>query len=337
MFDVITIGGATRDITFVNGKGEVVNTPEDLIAQKKICFEYGAKFYSEETYFSFGGGAANIAFGLAKLGLKVSAVLKIGKDENGKAIKRNLSGAGINIDLVQQDKNLKTGISFIIILEHKKERTIFACRGANEKLKIKNEKLKRTIKNSKWIYLTSLSGNWKENFDKIIKLVKKNKIKLAFNPGSLQIKAGAKALKEILGITDILFVNKDEAIELVISSLGRRHDIVSLARLLKTIHKFGPEIVVITDGNNGAYVLSDKKIFRAMATDKKIIDATGAGDAFGSGFLGGLILKDNKIDQALKYGIVNSESVITVRGAQNGLLDRKEIDKKIGRIKVKRL
>lgn len=342
MFDVITIGGATRDISFVSDQGKIINTPKDLTAQKKLCFEYGAKFYSEETYFSFGGGASNIAFGLAKLGLNVSTILKIGKDSNGEAIKKNLSGAGISTNLIQEDKNLKTGISFIIILKSKRDRTIFAYRGANEKLKIKIKPARNASRsnaggNTKWFYLTSLSGDWKGNFKEIVKLVKKNKIKLAFNPGSLQIKVGAKALKEILEITDILFINKDEAIELVFSMTGRRHSRMSPAMLMKIIHKFGPKIIVITDGNSGAYAFNDKKIFRAMTTDKKIVDTTGAGDAFGSGFLGGLILSDGKIDQALKYGIINSESVITVRGAQNGLLFKKEIERKIGKIKIGRL
>ena len=337
MFDVITIGGATRDVTFTTSRGTIIETPQDLTQQKKLCFEYEAKIYPQEVYFSFGGGAANTALGLVKFGLKVSTILRIGKDSNGAAIKKNLADGKVDISLIQEDEELKTAISFIIIPRPKTDHTIFVYRGANEKLKIKNEKLKTVIGNSKWLYLTSFSGNWQKNFREIVRLVKESKIKLAFNPGALQIKEGIKGLKDILRITDVFVVNKDEATELVLST-QRRHSLHkgSLTELMKIIHNFGPKIVVITDGINGAYVLKDKEVLHTPADSKKSVDTTGAGDAFGSGFLGGLILT-KKVDRALKYGIINSGNVVGTYGAQKGLLNKKEIEKKIGRIKIKRL
>ena len=108
MYDIITIGGATRDITFVTDKGKVIETPENLTEQKLLAFEYGAKIKSEEVFFNFGGGACNTAATFSKLGLNVAVNCKVGKDDDGETMIKNLKELGINTSLIQIDKDKKT-------------------------------------------------------------------------------------------------------------------------------------------------------------------------------------------------------------------------------------
>jgi len=332
MYDIITIGGATRDITFLTDKGKVIETPENLTEQSLLAFEYGAKIKSEEVFFNFGGGACNTAATFAKIGLNVAVNCKVGKDDDGEAMIKNLKKLEINTDLIQIDENKKTGFSLVVVNKKGGDRVIFVYKGASDFLKIKKESIGKT----KWIYLTSLAGNWKEDLEEINKAVKENKIKLAWNPGATQIAAGKKELKKFLENTEMLIVNKDEAIELIQSDESVKLDyneINDIATLSKIIKNWGPEIVVITDGPDGAYVSDENNILYSPPTSNAKVDSTGAGDSFGSALVGGYILTGD-LETALKYGIINSGSVVSEYGAQNGILDKSEVEKKLGDVKV---
>ncbi len=335
MFDIITIGGATRDITFVTDKGKIIETPENLTEQSLLAFEYGAKIRSDEVYFNFGGGACNSAATFAKLGLKTAVKCRVGKDDNGEYIMSNLKSRGINISLVQIDKTEKTGLSLVIVnkREEKGDRVIFVYKGASASLEIDSGNLV----NTKWIYLTSLAGDWVKNLKKIKRAVVENNIKLAWNPGATQISAGKKELEKFLAITEIFIVNKDEAIELVQSDRKLNLDFNQIndpATLAKSIKGWGPKVVVVTDGKDGAYLFKEgTSVLYSPATSEERIDATGAGDSFGSALTGGYILTGD-IETALKFGIINSGSVVSEYGAQNGILNRDEIERRLKEVKV---
>ncbi|HEB01400.1 MAG TPA: carbohydrate kinase family protein [Candidatus Portnoybacteria bacterium] len=331
MFDVITIGGATRDIIFITEQGRILKTPQDPTCQEMLAFEHGAKIKSKEIYFTLGGGAANLAIGLARLGLEVAACLNLGQDTDGLSIWGNLEKEKVNTALISQRGSLRTAFSFIVIDEKSKEHIIFAYPGVNDNLKI--ERKKERLGETSWIYLTSLSGQWPDVLSDLGQVVKKNKIKLAFNPGGAQIKKGRPGLEKILKLTTLLVLNKDEAIELVMS--GAKKNIQKTPELIKKILTWGPEIVVVTEGAKGATVGQKKNIYQASARPGKRVDTIGAGDAFGSGFLSGLIKNKGEVKQALKYAICNSSQVTKYYGAQEGLLKKKEIKKMINQVKVK--
>ncbi len=336
MFNVITIGGATRDIIFVTDKGKIISTPENLTEQKLLAFEYGAKIKSDQVYFSSGGGACNTAISLARLGFKVASFLRIGKDQNGTEIKNNLLKEKVDARFIQEDKKIGASISFIVVAKEKGDRVIFNWQGANRKLKVKSWEL--GVLKPRWIYLTSLSGNWGKSLLEINNFVKKNKIKLAFNPGASQIKSGRKKLAKILKSTEILFLNRDEAIELALSEKKlKRKNFNSPADLIKIIREWGPKIVVVTQGLFGAWVGDQKNIYHAPVISKKRIDTTGAGDAFGSGFLGGFILSNGNIQTALKYAIINSGNVVGYYGAQEGLLTREKVESRLNKVKIEKI
>jgi ribokinase len=332
MFDIITIGGATRDITFVTDKGKVIKTPENLTEQSLLAFEYGAKIKSEEVFFNFGGGACNTAATFVKLGLNVAVNCRVGNDDDGKSMIKNLKELGIKTDLIQVDENKKTGFSLVVVNKNKGDRVIFVYKGASDFLEIKKENISET----KWLYLTSLAGNWKENLEEINKTVEENKIKLAWNPGAVQISAGKNKLEKTLKNTEVLIINKDEAIELIQSDENVKLDyneINDAAVLLKIIKSWGPKIVAITDGTEGAYMYDGKNILYSSSTSNDKVDSTGAGDSFGSALVGGYILT-NDLETALKYGIIKSGNVVGEYGAQNGILGMEEIEKMLGDVKV---
>ena len=332
MYDIITIGGATRDMTFVTDKGKVIETPENLTEQKLLAFEYGAKIKSEEVFFNFGGGACNTAATFAKLGLNVAVNCRVGNDDDGESTIKNLKKLGIGADLIQVDEDKKTGFSLVVVNKNRGDRVIFAYKGASDFLEVREREISKT----KWIYLTSLAGNWEEDLGEINKTVENSKIKLAWNPGATQITAGKNKLENTLKNTEILIINKDEAIELVQNDEDLKLDfneINDVEILAKNIKNWGPKIIVITDGPEGAYVYDGENVLYSSSTPDKKIDSTGAGDSFGSALVGGYILTDN-FETALKYGIINSGNVVGEYGAQNGILNKEKIEKKLGDVKV---
>ncbi|HLC89807.1 MAG TPA: carbohydrate kinase family protein [Patescibacteria group bacterium] len=332
-FDFITVGGAVKDFTFYTEAGKIFATPQNLTSQKMLAFEYGAKITVKEAHFNLGGGAANTAASLSHLGFKVAIVTRVGRDVIAQEIINQIKKQNIYPNLIQRDKALASGHSFIIAVDKKeREHVVFLAPEATKNLIFNSNNYSALGAN--WLYLTSLVGkNWLENIKNIFDFAKRKKINLVWNPGRLQLQGGQKTLSEYLKQTNVLILNKDEAIELVLSGvkLGRRNP-KSLNRpiyLLNILQEWGPKIVVITEGKKGAWAYDGKKIYRQKVVSSKTIDTTGVGDAFGSAFISGLINEKNDVGLALRWGMINSASVVTKVGAQNGLLTKNELIKKL--------
>ena len=335
VFDVVCVGGAVKDITFYTDKAKIISTPDDLSAPRKMTFEYGAKINPKETYFTYGGGAGNSAISLSRLGFKISGITRLGRDDSGKMIISELKKSKVETNFIQIDSKLHTGFSVIIALDKKdREHVAFVSRGANNNLAINPSNYSRLA--SRWFYLTSLSGeDWLKSLKAVFEMARAKNVKVFWNPGNLQLNAGVKALASFIKQTQVLMLNKDEAVELVLSGirLGRKNPNY-LSRpiyLLNILHEWGPKIVIITDGDKGAWAYDGKKIYRQKIYKTKVINTVGVGDAFGSAFLGGLMAEKNNVSRALKWGVVNSGSVSTKIGAQAGLLSRNELLKKLNR------
>lgn len=163
----------------------------------------------------------------------------------------------------------------------------------------------------------------------MLKDLEKINAKIAFNPGQKELKLGISGLKRIFGKIDVLILNKEEALKLSGS--------VDIHRNLKKLLGIA-NIVVITDGKDGAHATNGKKIYSVEAFNVKVLDVTGAGDAFGSGFTNAII-KGKGIEEALLYGTANSNSVIMNLGTKNVLLTEKGIKaflRKQKRIRIKK-
>lgn len=332
-YDVVTIGGSVKDVTFFTDQGQVFTTPQNLTAQKMLAFEYGAKINIKDVFLGFGGGAANSAVSLARLGLKVGVITRVGKDESGREIINRFKTEKINTDFCQFDDKVSTGFSFILATSKvDKEHIAFLHRGAAEKFILDGKKLSGL--NANWFYVTSMYGkDWLRNVKTIFDLGKKKNIKVVWNPGNLQLQGGRRLIGPYLKRTQILILNKDEAIELVLSGikLGRKNPnhLNRPLYLLNILHEWGPKMVIITDGKKGSWVYNGKDVYQQKSLKPKALDTTGVGDAFGSSFLAGLILEQGNIKKALKWGVINSASVVSRVGAQNGLLTYKQLKTKL--------
>lgn len=317
---IITIGSSLEDLAFFTQEGLIIANKKDLLRQKLLAFELGAKIKTERTVFSWGGGGMNTAISFVGFGFKTGLITAIGQDERGKKIFFEIKKNKINPDLIEIVANKKTDFSFVIASkEAQNEHVIFSDHEASLALKISKKQIK-ALKKASWVYLTSLYGDWKNNLIEIFQAVKGS---IAWNIGSNQLKSGIKFLKPFLEKTTVLILNKDEAIELALSDskLKNKNQFNQVDFLLKTLKNFGPLIVVITDGSNGAYAIDQEKTyFQPIIKERKRVDTTGAGDAFGSAFIAGLNLYQNNIALALKLGARNSASIISKFGAQNGLI-----------------
>jgi len=325
-FDFITIGGLTEDVIFFSNDGVLLDNKGDLLRQKLLAFEQGAKVNIKETEMGFGGGASNSAVALAKLDFKVACLGCLGADDRSTRILENLKRFGIDCSEISIDKKSQSGFSFV--LSNKKDRIIFAYRGANELFRVVNED-KNVIKNSAWVYLASLPDNHLASLKNIFAW--KNKI--AWNPGLKQLSGNIKNIIPFLKKTDILLLNKDEALELVKKSKNFKdlsdNFLNDSKNLIKLVKQFGSDKIILTDGLFGAYFFDGEKLYHQKTIkNKKNVDTTGVGDAFNSTTVGFLHRLEGDFVKAMSYGAKNASSLVSKVGAQNGLLSLKEIRKK---------
>lgn len=321
---ITTIGGATRDIMFYTNDMVVLDNKNDLLRKKLIGFEYGAKIYSQDVHLVFGGGGMNVAVGLACLGIKTQAMFCVGDDLVGQEIIRYLKDRKISTNLVQTEKRVNTGTSFIVNVGKFNEHVIFAYRGANNKINLSPAAVRKI--NTPWLYLTSLSGNFKSGLNNLFSHCQQKKINVVWNPGSNQLKAGLNDLAKYMKYTAVFDVNRDEALELIMSVKGKQTK-DNIRAILKFLHQYGQKLTVVTDGHRGAYLYDGQKMYFRAASKRKGINTTGAGDSFGSGLTAGLIKYNWDLDKALKLAILNSNSVIMKIGAQAGLLSSRDLKK----------
>lgn len=313
MFDIITFGSATRDM-FVASKEFAVLKDDKFATGEGICVSAGSKVYIDDLLFATGGGGTNAAATFALQGLKAAYVGKVGNDPGGKAIIDELKSFGIKSFVVETNERA-TAYS-IILSAPGKERSILVYRGASHLLKKKEipfNKLK-----TKWFYLSPLSGECAELFEPILNFAKENKIKTAVNPGHSQLKLGKEALRPLLNKIDILILNQEEAAELTGVPYQDEKEIFG------ALDELAPGIVVMSKGPEGVVTSDGKNLYRAGIPKSGLVDRTGAGDAFGSGFVAGFIQSQGSIEHAIQLGTANATSCVQQMGAKNGLLKKKE-------------
>lgn len=303
-YDIVTFGSAVVDVfihTDVALKGNLISYP------------VGAKILINDLNFNIGGGGTNTAVAFSRFGLKTGCICKVGNDENGSKILSLLKEEKVDF-LGKIDKNGMSGYS--VILDSKGgERTILTYKGVNNDIAIKDI---RGISSgeicTKWLYYTALLEKSFFSQKKLAFIMNKKGVKIAFNP-SLYI-IDKENISSLLKICEVLILNKEEAI-----ALFKRYG--CKGGVLEGLHSLGPRIIVVTnkdketlcyDGNRKYSIMPHKNI--------KVIERTGAGDAFASGFIAGRIVGFDT-QKCLELGLQESESVITFKGAKNKLLKMK--------------
>ena len=306
MARIITVGAAVQDV-FMSQSDALA----PVCIDPEHCFtslELGSKADVNQIHFSTGGGATNGAVTFVRQGHQAVFMGVLGKDPAAQAVLNDLDIEGVDTHRVSYSDQYNTGYS-VLLLAPNGERTILTYRGASTHYHAKDFEL--GDEKADWLYVSSLAGNMKA-LDKLFTEAKQNNIKIFFNPGKGEL-ANRDKLIGLLADVDVLSVNREEMQQLV-----EGEDLESLVR-------HGLNLVpvsIVTDGVNGSIISDGKTIVRAgMYEDVPAIDRTGAGDAFGSGFLSqwadGVSLKDS-----VYFASANSSAVVSKIGAKAGILHR---------------
>jgi sugar/nucleoside kinase (ribokinase family) len=313
-FDIIAIGDSTVD-TFIKIHEATI---ECDINKKdcKICVNYGSKIPVESIAHDVAGNAANVAAGCTTLGLKTAIYTHLGNDWQGNMIKNQLEGLGINCDYVLTNKNKNSNLS--VVLTYQGERTIFVYHQDWD------YHLPKLV-NSNWLYFTSLSQSFTQSniVDEVAHYVDKSGAKLAFAPGTYQLKANVKRYKNTLERCQFFICNLEESKQILEIDKNEK---VELRDLLDGLLHLGPKIIVITNGEEGSYATDGQQYLRIGVFPTKLVEKTGAGDSYACAFLAALSY-NLPLAEAMAWGTVNAAHVVQKLGAQNGLLNRQEIER----------
>lgn len=323
MFDILTIGTATLD-TFIEARFlKTVSDPKHLTrigfkTGAAQCFSLGSKIEIPKPLITVGGGAVNAAVTFSRAGFKVATLAQTGRDYAGKLIVEALEKEHIS-SLVAQDQKGMTALSYILIGKTG-ERTILIHRGSSSDFSSAHKLMARLA--SRWAYIVpgAMSLSLLNDFYRVLK---KNNIAIALAPSKDFIAYGLKRCASMLKATRVITLNREEA------SYFTGVPYTDKKGIFKKLDAAIDGIVVMTDGKKGATVSNGKIIWDIVPfKEKKIVDQTGAGDAFGSGFVAGLMEKEDKnhritdemIDYAIRRAMANAISVIEHRGATEGVL-----------------
>ncbi len=311
--DLISIGDATLDVFLNPTESEALCTMDNR--ECLICFSYGEKIPVKSIEYSIGGNAANNAVGIKRLGVNAGILTTVGGDDTGNQVLQKLEREGVDLTYAIQQPT--AGSNYSTVINYAGERTIFTYHAP------RSYEFPVNLAPTSWFYLTSMGEEFMPFYKHFVEFIKANpSIKLAFNPGSRQLRAGLDTLKPVLESTYIIYVNREEAEKLTGfgESTGKDKD------LLKSLSALGPKVSIITDGANGAYLYDteSKKFFRSGIMPVDAYERTGAGDAFGSACIAGLI-RGKSFEESLMWGTVNSASVIGYTGSQKGLLKESDL------------
>ena len=272
-----------------------------------------------------GGGATNSAAALSKLGLKVKVLTKLGADHAAEFILKELKEYRIK-NLCRHHSHKQTDQAVILHSLAEKDRIILVHKGASEDLGW--EDFSKLFLRVKWIYLASLLGKSFQTAKEIAAYAQKRKINILFNPSLYLAQKGKKGLKLILEVSTLLVLNLEEAQALLNTKS------INPKELLRNLSNCGPQTVVITNAEKKIYALDQSQFYSVFPPRVKIVHTAGAGDAFTSGLLAGMI-KEYSFEDALRMGLVNAAAVIQGLGTKNHLLTEKEALAQIKKYKIK--
>lgn len=312
--DVLSVGDIVTDafIKLFDNHAEVYENEHGM----QLSMPFGTKIpFDHAEVVEAVGNASNASVAFARLGLNSALYANVGNDQYGRDMINALHKDDVDTRFVRVNSKKKSNYHYV--LWYKDERTIL----------IKHEEYDyhwphlRVKETPRWIYFSSISKNAIDFHDDLADwLEEQPEVKLAFQPGTFQIEAGAERLKRIYKRSEILAVNREEAATISGGNHEDMHDLVN------RLHALGPRIVVVSDGPHGSYGSDgENRFYMPIYPDPAPpLERTGAGDAFTSTFVAA-IMKGSNVEGALQWAPINSMSVVQKVGAQAGLLTEKEL------------
>jgi ribokinase len=312
-FDIISIGSATRDV-FLRSEQFKIIEDKDFVTGQAECVALGSKIEIKEIVFTSGGGGTNAAVTFARQGLRTACISAVGFDSDGQEIINELEREGIYTGYFQKntgDKKTRTAYS-VILVHPNAERTILSYKGEGQNFDVKKipfHKLK-----TKWLFLDSLGGHY-DLLEAAVRWAKDNKVNIATNPGGKELEHGLDKLKLLLENSKIVIMNQEEA------SFLSGIDYEKEEEIFEFMDKIINGIFIMSKGPKGVLVSDGKKIYKAGIPDSPVVERTGAGDAFSSGFVAEYF-KNGNIERAIQFATANASSVVNKFGAKEGILKK---------------
>ncbi len=308
--DLVTIGDPTID-TFLkihDAHLALKVQPE----QTELCIDYADKIPVDEFHRMAGGNCVNAAVATARLGLRVAVYGVVGTDPEGRSIMSELQGEGIDTSLMECDRRHTTNASTALVFRG--ERTLFVWHQP------RTYHMPELPSRTGWIYATSVGprGAAVNRLHQALRRhLDRHPTRLAFSPGTHQLRMGARALAPLLSRTEVLLLNRQEACDLT-GLDGRPRE------LLHGLHQLGPKTVVITDGIHGSYAFDGERFSRSGILSVPVVDRTGAGDGYSATLVAALQL-GLSLPMAMAWGTAQAAHVVGVFGATPGLVNRRRL------------
>ena len=312
MIDVLTIGDIKLDTFITLPRASIECTLEQQGC--KLCVDYGNKIEVVSTLSQIAGSAPNVAVGIAKMKKKTAVLSVMGRDVTHTVAMHWLKAQKVDTSLITSTPNKQSSFSAVLNF-HSESTQLVVHQPVDIKLPAK-------LPGTKWLHIGELGRGYEKLFREIIALAKSKNIRISFNPGELQIEERKKVFFDLINASEVLFVNLVEA--RAITNLPT----ADVKTVMAKLYTLGADDVVITYGTDGAYANDGKSLVHAPMFPGKRVEATGAGDAFASGYLGA-ILNGKTVHEALAWGSVNAAGCVSQVGPTAGLLTHEEITKKL--------
>ncbi|HBT80802.1 MAG: PfkB family kinase, nonfunctional [Candidatus Yanofskybacteria bacterium GW2011_GWF1_44_227] len=308
MHDVVVIGSATKDV-FLDVKKIKPTKSDEFTTGQALCFGFGSKIAIDSMIFTSGGGGTNAATTFARQGFKTACVSVIGNDFNGQELLDELNRENIDTEYFQKHDDDHTAYSVILVSEGG-ERTILSYKGEGQHFDV--DKIDFNLLDTKWLSLNSLGGHF-DLFKKSIDWAVSRGISVAMNPGTKELALGLEVIKPLLKNCRIISMDQEEAANLTGIPFSDER------KLFNFMDEIIDGIFIMTKGPGGVSVSDGKNIYSAGIPDSPVIERTGAGDAFFSGFVSEYI-RSSDIPRAIQLGTANATAVVQHYGGKEGIL-----------------
>lgn len=301
MFDLVSIGTISADLYF--------SADELTKKDKRLFLAIGGKYRSEDFSMSVGGGAANVAIGGRKNGLKTAVVGMIGNNVFRKGIMQRLQIAKVNTSHVLFNQ---TAISVsVILLDESGERTVITHQSSHEHI-LEETHISRRNLNTRAVYFGNLSHVSVKERKALMKSFKNNDVQIFVNVGPLECCKPKQFISDLLEYADVLIVNTHEFADIVkkdVEKIDFKESILSYLPNMKDA------IVIVTDGESGSYGYEGEKVFYcAVKKQDLVVDTTGVGDGYTAGFITSY-LRYSDVERAMKAGTRYASKIVKKIGA----------------------
>jgi sugar/nucleoside kinase (ribokinase family) len=299
MYDLITLGDIVVDLFY---RGESLTEEKD-----RFNLAMGGKYFVDGFYETLGGGGCNVAVGCARHNLVTAVCGMVGENNFKQIIVQTLAKRNVSTEFLMYQKDYLNISS--ILLSKEGEKTVINYQTPQHTFSL-HSMFHETILKTKWLYMGNLPSLDISEKIKLLQMFKEKGIKIALNIGVEDCRQETAAILDLITMSDIFIVNTHEFSDILkkdISKIDFTKDMLKELKIKNTL--------VITDGEKGSYAYKNGNVYQESPVKTQIVDTTGAGDAYVSGFLSTYISSQD-IQQSMKSGAIYASEVISKIGAQ---------------------